>query len=244
MERFEFRKFSDEKIDNGVAIIGFPSLGLVSSIASGLISKSENMDLFAGISSPLFPPYCVMQNGVPGPQVRIYRRCREEGGLDCDDLLVVNSESIPRAEYQQELAKAMMEWFKENGVGTVIALDSIPFFDSTEYKTVCACSNAQTQAMAEEFGLQPLTEGIVRGFSGTLLYEGALLGLRTMVAIGNSKSEMPDPRGAAKLLESLSGLLPELSVDTEPLYGEAEEMEKRIAEAMNETAPGDRILYG
>ncbi|NLL94891.1 MAG: proteasome assembly chaperone family protein [Thermoplasmatales archaeon] len=244
MGSLRFKVFAEEKLENAIALIGFPSLGLVSSIATGLISKKEGMSLHAGASTDMLPPYCVMKDGVPGPQIRMYCKPLENGGAGCDSLLVIVSETIPKPEIQQTLSRELMGWLHGNGVKKTLVLDSMPMFGPEEYGTVCACSDPETEESISGFGIETLKEGIVRGLSGTLLYEGAALGMPTVIAIGKARSEMPDPRGAAKLLESLSGIIPELKVDTEPLYDEAEEIEKRIADAMEQGNVGDSVLYG
>ena len=40
--------------------------------------------------------------------------------------------------------------------------------------------------------------------------------------LGTAKSELPDPYGAARLLDPIQRMFPEISVDTEPLYEEAD----------------------
>ena len=53
--------------------------------------------------------------------------------------------------------------------------------------------------------------------------------------LGSAKQEMPDPRGAAKIMEPLAKMLPELKIDTEPLYKEAEDIEKRFTAPVSDT---------
>lgn len=244
MGSLEFKVFAKNKLENAIALIGFPSLGLVSSIAVGLLSKKEGMTLHAGATSDLLPPYCVMKDGVPGPQIRMYCKPLENGGVGCDNLMVIISETVPKPESQQALARELIAWLRNNGIKKTFVLDSMPMYGNEEYSTICACSDPETRKMVEEFDIETLKEGIVRGLSGTILYEGTSQGMPTVIALGKTRSEMPDPRGAAKLLESLSRIIPELKVDTEPLYEEAEEIERRVADAMDHGGPDDNILYG
>ncbi|MBR1973821.1 MAG: PAC2 family protein, partial [Candidatus Methanomethylophilaceae archaeon] len=98
------RKLKDHEFRNAVAIIGYPSIGLVSSIASNFMSRELKLELVAGIESPDFPPYTVMQNGIPMPQMRIFSGLREpkddeDGGIDCEDIVIVTSEFVPKVEH-------------------------------------------------------------------------------------------------------------------------------------------------
>ena len=63
--------------------------------------------------------------------------------------------------------------------------------------------------------------------------------------MGSAKSELPDPIGGARLLEPIKKMFPEINVDTEPLYEEAEELNKRIGTKPSLPAESDdRVLYG
>ena len=63
--------------------------------------------------------------------------------------------------------------------------------------------------------------------------------------MGSAKSELPDPFGAARLLDPIKRMFPEINVDTEPLYEEAEELNKRIGTKPPLPADtDDRVLYG
>ena len=73
----EYRHCKDCELEGSAVVIGFPSLGLVSSIATNFLSRELKMDLVGGFTSPQFPPYCILQNGEPMPQIRIFSGARE-----------------------------------------------------------------------------------------------------------------------------------------------------------------------
>jgi uncharacterized protein len=77
-------------------------------------------------------------------------------------------------------------------------------------------------------GLHDLGEGLVRGITGVMLYEGAHSGTDVMSILCPANPALPDPRAAAKLLEPLSKIIPELKMDVDPLYKEAEEIDIRM----------------
>ena len=109
MSDLTLHTYCDMCSNDAVAIVGFPSLGLVSSIATGFLAKELKLDLIAAISSPSFPPYAIVQGGIPMPPVRIYGGCRKkdcdcEGGIGCEDLFVITSEFVPKPEQTDEMA--------------------------------------------------------------------------------------------------------------------------------------------
>ena len=225
--------YGEMKSDDAVAIVGFPSLGLVSSIATSFLAKELKLELIAAISSPSFPPYAIVQGGVPMPPVRIYGGCRkkEEGcecGIECDDLFVITSEFVPKPEQTDEMAELIIDWCRSNNVHTIITMDGIPLFGPDMYSIIGVGSTENARNMMKEYDIDSVDDGMVRGISGMMLLKSSEIDLDMITLLGSAKQDMPDPKGAAKLMEPLTRLLPELKIDTEPLYKEAEEIEKKI----------------
>ena len=225
--------YGDMNSKDAVAIVGFPSLGLVSSIATSFLAKELKLDLIAAVSSPSFPPYAIVQNGMPLPPVRFYGGCRkkEEGcecGIGCEDLFVITSEFVPKPDQTDELAQLIIDWCKDNNVNTVITLDGIPLFGPDLYSIIGVGSTDNARKMMKGYGIDSIEDGMVRGLSGMMLLKASEMDLDVITLLGSAKQDMPDPKGAAKLMEPLTRLLPELKIDTEPLYKEAEEIEKKI----------------
>src|SRR5574344_916767 len=111
MDELVFHDYNGMQLKNAVAIIGFPSLGLVSSIATGFLARELKLELIGAISSPSFPPYAIIQNGRPMPPVRFYggkRSCKDTNGLDGDDLVIVTSEFVPKPEQHAEMANMLI----------------------------------------------------------------------------------------------------------------------------------------
>lgn len=243
--------FKDKELKNAIAIVGFPSIGLVSSIATNFLARELKLEVIAGFTSPDFPPYTMIQNGVPLPQVRIYageRDCEDESGVDCDSLVVITSEFMPKIEEHHIMAEAIMQWLSDNGVAMAITLDGIPLFNPDDYVLLGAGSTPVMRDLMKNYGIQEFEEGMIRGISGVMLFEGANKGIDVITLLGSARADMPDPRGAAKLMEPLSKMFPELKIDTEPLYTEAEELDRRIkaqnAGEMPPELPKDQVLYG
>lgn len=229
MDEMTLHEYGSMEFDNAVAIVGFPSLGLVSSIATSFLAKQLDMSLVAGISSPSFPPYAIIQNGIPMPPVRFFGCSRNnECGVDCDSVIVITSEFIPKPENFTVLADMIIRWCRKNNVHTMITLDGIPQFNPESYDIIGVGSTDKARKMMKELEIQSFDDGMVRGLSGMILMKAADMDFDVITLLGSAKQDMPDPRGAARMMESLTKILPELKIDTEPLYKEAEEIEKRI----------------
>ena len=233
MKDLVLHTYDDMMSDDAVAIVGFPSLGLVSSIATSFLAKELKLDLIAAVSSPSFPPYAIVQAGVPMPPVRFYGGCRKkdekcESGIGCDDLFVITSEFVPKPEQTDEMAELVIEWCVNNNVHTLITLDGIPLFGPDMYSIYGVGSTESARQMMKDYEIESIEDGMVRGLSGMMLLKASEIDLDVITLLGSAKQDMPDPKGAAKLMEPLTRLLPELKIDTEPLSKEAEEIEKKI----------------
>ena len=225
--------YGEMRSNDAVAIIGFPSLGLVSSIATGFLAKELKLDLIAAVSSASFPPYAIVQGGVPMPPVRIYGGCRKKdeccvNGIECEDLFVITSEFVPKPDQTDEMAALIVDWCLHNNVHTIITLDGIPLFGPDMYSIIGVGSTEHARNMMKDYEIESIEDGMVRGISGMILLKASEIDLDVITLLGSAKQDMPDPKGAAKLMEPLTRLLPELKIDTEPLYKEAEEIEKKI----------------
>ncbi|MBE6525613.1 MAG: proteasome assembly chaperone family protein [Thermoplasmata archaeon] len=250
MAMVEVHEYEKHDFRNTVAIIGFPSFGLVSSIAASYLARELKLELVAGMTSPDFPPYCIIQNGVPMPQIRMYSGCRNlsedgEKGIDCDEIAVITSEFIPKPEQYYDIAKAIMSWLESSGIHNVIVLDGIPMFKPDTYEIIGAGSTDLAREVMKTFEIEPFDDGMVRGLAGLLLYEGSQKGVNVISLLGSAKSEFPDPKGAAVFMDVISRMLPEINIDTEPLYLEAEDLEKKLNKKIQPaSSASDGILYG
>jgi uncharacterized protein len=244
---FAVHKYRDIKWNNPIAVIGFPSIGLSSSIAANFLARTLQLEVVGGISSPEFPPYAVVQNGVPLPPVRMYaggRDCDTDSGIGCDGLIVVTSEFMPKIEQHHPLAVSLLEWLRSNGVMTVICLEAIPQFDNDDNIYGVGSTPAANDIMAK-YSIRGLEDTLVRGTAGVMLYEGTMREMNVLAILGPARADMPDPRAAAKLMEPLARMLPELKIDPEPLYKDAEEIEKRMDPHSSAMNGGNKdFLYG
>ena len=247
MTEMKVIRYSEQKYCNPIAIVGFPGIGLVGSILTSFVIRELEMEAVAAITSPDFPPYTLIQNGNPYPQIRVYgckRACVSE---DYGDLIIVTSEIALKPEQYYTLNETLKELFKEMGIVSVIALEGIPRFGDDAGIYACGTSAASGKRI-EDLGLRRLNEGLVRGLTGVMLYEAFRSGEDVIALLCPANPALPDPRSAARILEPLSKLVPELKIDAEPLYKEAEEIENKIKQQQEygyDVAPNDiRQLYG
>ncbi|MCL2147756.1 MAG: PAC2 family protein [Methanomassiliicoccaceae archaeon] len=246
MAEMKIIRYSEQRYDDPTAIVGLPGIGLVGSILTSFAIRELDMEVVAAVASPDFPPYTLIQDGNPYPPVRVYGCRRENASGECGDLVIVTSEITLRPELYYDLNTALTGLFKEMGVSSVIAIEGIPQFEESGGIFACG-SSAASRERIEGLGLKPLEDGLVRGLTGIMLYEAFYSGMDVIAMLCPANPALPDPRSAARMLEPLSKLVPELQIDAGPLYKEAEEIESKIKqqEYGYEVAPSDiRQLYG
>ena len=246
-------QYEDKSYPGAIALIGFPSVGMVSSIAASFIVKNMRLERVASMISADFPPYTLVQEGVPSPPVRFYAgdRIRNQRGEQCERLVVITAEFMPRPDLIKPVADMILHWCDQKGIETIITLEGLNTGeDPSKANPLCIASGEKCKGRIEDYGLEEMKEGMVSGISGVLLYEGDRLGNEVMCLLGPAKSDFPDARGAARLLEIIGRMLPEVELDPGPLFKEAEEIERQMKNSIDgiqpppKSLPDTSMLYG
>ncbi len=239
------------KYPKAMAVIGFPSVGLVGSIAANFVARTLHLERVATMISKDFPPYTIVHDGIPSSPVRIYageRAC--DDGIRCDQLVVFMSEFMPRPDLIKPVVDKLLEWCSEKEIGTILTLEGINVGEMPDDAPIYGvASTPKTRAMFENYGVKEMKEGMVSGISGVLLFEGERLGIDVICLLGPARLDYPDARGAARLLEIVAKMLPELKLDPEPLYKEAEQIEQQMKAALDSVRQpkklaDESVIYG
>jgi len=72
----EIIDFEDMDLQDATVIAGFPSIGLVSTIAANYLIDALNLKQIGCVRSPYFPALSVVHTGEPLSPVRIYKELR------------------------------------------------------------------------------------------------------------------------------------------------------------------------
>lgn len=236
-------RYKEMTLNRPIAVIGFPTIGLVGSIIASYISKELKMEVIAGIASPELPAYAILQNGYPYPPVRVYGYNRDDVDDDFEDLVIITSEITPRPEKYYELAETMLELLKELNIKDVVILEGTPRIGEDDAMVACGSADGIRSRIAD-LELTPLNEGLIRGMTGVMLYKGIEYDINVMAIMCPANPALPDPRSAADILKPLSKLIPELNLNVEPLYKEAEEIERTIKAQQEEDIADTQKIYG
>ncbi|MGI5964364.1 MAG: proteasome assembly chaperone family protein [Candidatus Methanomethylophilaceae archaeon] len=248
MSELNVFRYDDSGLNDAVAIVGFPTVGLVGSIIGSYIVRELKMPVLRGMYSDNMSPYSILINGDPYPPIRVHGFCRDEKEGRCNDLMVITSEIAPDARQCCILAREILDMCKEYGVKTVVCLEGIPRYSSDDV-SFAAGNSPRAREMIKGFGLEPLENGMIKGLTGVMLFEGKERNIDVVTILSPAEAQLPDPRSAAEVLKKLTDVIPELKdIDLTPLVQEAEELEKRIRSQteIGEAKPpeDDNHLYG
>ena len=235
-------RYADMELESPVAIVGFPSSGLVSSIAANYYVSQLKMKVVAGISGSDLPPYCFIYEGSAYPPIRIYgHKAKEKRGKKGKDVVVCLSEYAPKPDQCYEVAHEIMDYLRSIGTEEIVCLEGVPRMSQDDKMSACG-SGPSAAEMIKKGRLPRMESGMVRGTTGVMLYDGPLAGFSVISIMVPGNQSRPDPGSAAEVMGPMSKIVPGLKVGTSMLLKEAEEINKRL------TAPeqpvDDSPFYG
>ncbi len=239
MEEIEVYEYEKMNLENAFVITGFPTIGLVGTIANRFIIHELKLKLLGAFLSDYFPPVTVVSNYEPLPPIRIYAGEKKCGpNSKCEQLVVILSEFVPHFATLRPLANKMIEWCKENNCETIVCIEGFNLREKTEdVPLIGVGSTDETKEMLKKYGVELMQEGMVSGLSGILLYEGKRRNFDVACLLAGTHADYPDAKAAAKILEVVNKMLPEIEIDPEPLYRQAEEIEKQIKANIEKAKP-------
>ncbi|UCD92914.1 MAG: proteasome assembly chaperone family protein [Methanobacteriota archaeon] len=226
-------------LENGMLVIGFPTIGLVGPIAAHHLVSSMELTHIGSIYSKYFQPTAVIHNFIPTSPVNIFageEECGPEGA--CDQIIVVESEFLPPPDLLKPLGNALMEWSEKKKISLTTVLEGMlkPVADE-KLDIFGVGSTEQARSVLKKFDVPQLEAGMVSGISGVMLYEGERLNKDVICLLAETHVDYPDARAAAELLNSLNHLVPQMEIDPEPLLKQAEEIEAKIKESIQAATP-------
>jgi uncharacterized protein len=226
--------FIKNKVDiRGAAVVeGFPSVGLVSTLAANYLIEQLKLPKIGCMISNQLPVTSIIRDGEPNHPVRVYGDKR---------LVVFISEFRPPATLVQPIVDNILAWTRENGCDIIISAEGLPMQETDlhpeEIHVFGVASTKKGRDLLVEHKINALNEGIITGISGVLLNEGARTDRDVLCVIADAHESYPDARAAAKIVEAIDELLPQIKLDTKPLYEEAEKMETEIKAALAKIQP-------
>jgi uncharacterized protein len=224
IDETEIIEVGDRKLNAPLIILGFAGPGLVGGIAVSHIIEKLGLKQIAHVRSKYIPPAVVFFNGKLKHPFRIYS---DEKG----ELCVVVCELPLRSDGAFQIGVRLVDWAEENGAKEIAVLDGFPVKNMPrERKSYCA-AEPEKRKKCKEKGIDMVTAGIIGGIAGSILNECLTRNIIGVAYLTPAVSFMPDPNGAASLIETVN-LLYGLNVETKELVDKAEEIKKKLNEVV------------
>ncbi|UCD92925.1 MAG: proteasome assembly chaperone family protein [Methanobacteriota archaeon] len=228
----EIRKFKNINLSNGTVLEAFPSVGLVSTISSSYLISTLELDQICALESEDFPPISMVYSTKPKFPARIYAR-------EDLNLAIFISEFPPPTKLHRPIAKTLLSWTMDQGCRRIISLEGLPKSGpkgtDQEPELVGVGSNKAAREELDKGGIPQLEVGMISGVSGVLLNEGRWDNFNVISLLAEAIPDFPDAYAAAKLVEGVNRLVPEIEIESKPLVKQAAEME-RYLETLKEQA--------
>ncbi|HEV2428427.1 MAG TPA: PAC2 family protein [Thermoplasmata archaeon] len=225
----------DEPLKGAMMVIGFPTHGLVGSVAASYLVHALDMSSIAYMTSESFPPTVIMEEGVVSAPVRFYAS-KLVCGVDrsCEQLVVAISDIQPPPELLPALSRHLLDWAEAKGIQLLVAVEGQPVDEEVHGDArVVAMANRAAAPLLGKYSFEP-ANGVVTGFAGGLLLAAIGRQIPVLCMVAQAHKDYPDARAAAKVIESINPLVPLLVLDTKPLREKAEEIESEVRKTLRQ----------
>lgn len=216
-----------------LVLVGFPSQGLVGSVAASFLIPKIDMELVASLDSDRLPPVATIRDGRAVSPVQVYAstyRCGLDG--ECDQVVVVRADAAPDTEHAAAVTREILEWTQEIGARLVVPLEGANPDLGT--KDVFAVRNLAADIDLEPLNVNPPKQGGLGGFAASLLVQGNHLGMPVLCLYTAASEDQADADAAARLVENVDQLVPGIAMDPEPLRERARKLQDDLRESMDQ----------
>ena len=208
----EYKKLLPLNVKDATVVIGFPTSGLVGSIAASYLTSKLGMKMVGFYSSDKLPPITAIHDYKPMPPIRVYAAPKR-------NLVVVLSEIIVPVSISNEMAEHIAKLAEDVKAPMVVALGGMGMHEEPDAVYAVCTDERLLNELTKRKLVKKVKEGATTGVVGMLLFP-KLLKMPALALLGESDTERADPEAAVRVLKILSKLL-DIKVDTRELEKEA-----------------------
>jgi len=240
LDDVEVIDFEDIDLRNATVVVGFPSIGMVSTIVANYLIDALDLKQIGALNSAGFPTLSVVHTGEPLSPVRIYAGISETG----KKIAVFVSEFKPKSHLINSISNTVMGWVSEKGCNLLISPEGMvvegkkdKFSDEENTADAYAIgSTEQARTMLREKNIPQFKNGIIAGVSGVLLNIGRQAGFDVIAVLAEAHPDIPDAGAAASALNVIAKITG-VGINIGPLYNEAGRIEKQLQKFQRQAKP-------
>jgi uncharacterized protein len=229
--------FEEMDLKDATVIAGFPSIGLVSTIAANYLIDALNLKQIGCVTSSQFPALSVVHTGEPLSPVRIYAGAQPGG----KKIVVFVSEFKPKPNLINSISEVIMHWALEKNCnllmspeGMVVEGKSPEGEQDVEAYAIGSTEDARRALIEKK--IPQFKNGIIAGVSGVLLNLGKQQNFNVISILAEAHPNYPDAKAAAAAI-NVMGLLMGVEINVTPLYEESERIEKQLQKFHKQAKP-------
>lgn len=208
-----------------IIIEGFPGFGFVGTIATEFLIEHLNAKPIGKIlTHEIMPIAAIHDEEVVEPLGLFY---------DSKNNIVLLHAVTSINGLEWKISDIVHQLCRELNAKELVSLEGVgnPRADPGKLGTFFYSNIESSRKKFERAKLEPLKEGIIMGVTGSVLLHK---GIPMSCIFVETSSNLPDSRGAAKLIEALDNYL-NLKVDFKPLLKKAEEFEAKLKNIMEQS---------
>lgn len=229
--------FEETDLTDAIVIAGFPSIGLVSTIAANYLIDALNLKQVGCITSPQFPALSVVHTGEPLSPVRIYAGDQPGG----QKIVVFVSEFKPKPNLINGISEAIMRWVEEKKCKLLISPEGMVVEGkedepNAKVEAYAIGSTEKARSMLLTKKIPQFKNGIIAGVSGVLLNNGKQDSFDVISILAEAHPNYPDARAAAAAINVMA-LIMGTEINVTPLYEESERIEKQLQKFHKQAKP-------
>jgi uncharacterized protein len=232
-------------LSRALVVIGFPSVGLVGSLATAYLVGSLQLREVGGVLSQSLPPTAVVHRGIGSSPVRVFIGDLVCGpGGSCEQLCVIQSNITPKPAMLPPLAYALVSWVREHGARQIVCLEGLRTDEpqAEDARIFGVASDEAGRKMFDMLNVSPQPDGLLVGLGGVLLYVARAVAQPALCLLAETREDFPDARGAARLLEVLQPLIPLVKIDEKPLLEQAKILEAAFRKQLERSKRAEKAL--
>ncbi len=241
------------KLNKSTLIAGFPGPGLIGSISTNYIIDKLNMRQIACVESPFIVPGVIYTDGKLRHPFRLYAN-------ELGNVCVLTCEAPILIQGIHSVLDTVMKWSVNNVIEEVLVLEGIAFrgMPTADRKPIVLSSNTGDRGDSRDSEMQTGIDTnntdqqqkkqdenntllkyfqqntFIGGISGGLLSACLSNEIRCSAVLIPAPSGIPDPEGAAIIVESIGSIAKNktLDIDVRQLREHGEELKKRMEEIL------------
>jgi len=240
LDDVEIIDFEEMNLVDATVIVGFPSIGLVSTIVTNYLIDTFDLKQIGALNSPGFPALSVVHTGEPLSSVRIYAGTLETG----EKIVVFVSEFKPKSHLINSISNTVIKWVQEKNCNLLISPEGMVVEskkdNSSDDENIADAfaigSTEKARAMLKEKEIPQFKDGIIVGVSGVLLNIGKQADFDVISILTEAHPDTPDAGSAISALNIISKIL-NIEINIGPLNNEAERIEKQLQKIHKQAKP-------